>query len=541
MPPRKTRRPITAAVTAVALLALMVAMPGMAVAQSDDYRASGEASGFAVELPEAAEIVGGRSQAEISSDPLAYARGAGFLSAEGSISEVRVEQSGVSRREPESGQNCATPQIPEPLDVVDVACSFAEAETLGGLPSSLSDAGGLELALTGADVEALVDFLLGHIDESGLTEAIREAEAQLLDPVRTALAEACLDAMGGTVGDGIDEAGQLIAAIEDETGISAEIDGEAACDLLLEYTLDPPLLGGDGEGSSADALLALLRDTLAAALQDVSLLDILLGGSTSEGVASAATAVGSATSIGVDIGLPSLNLLGNLVEVLTSLTSEFVDQVVADVADVVETSVLEELPSAAELVDTLLEAVPQELQDVLDDDQALLRITGGRSQASATFDRSADEVSTDGQVAPLVVDLADSLAALLGISDQDPITVPEGDEFTVAEGTPLESTGKLAACTSEDAVEEDLDGQRINCDGLELVLVKGLVGDDPDTDEPDGGIRVAAASAEAAAFGAIEEAPAPAPARDELPVTGGGVALLAMVLLGAGLGLRRRL
>lgn len=535
----KQRRPIRLAALFGALLALMIAVPGTAVAQTGEYRASGQADGFALELPDAVEIAGARSQANISSDLLAHARGVGFLTAEGSISEVTIEQAGVSLRDPETGENCAGPEIPAPLDLVDVACSVAQAETLESLPSARSTGSGLELELTGADVVALVDFLLGHIDEAGLGTAIDEIETAVLEPVRLALAEACLAGLS-ELDPLFAGANELITAIEEESGdlVGVDLQATEACALLVQYVTDPPVLvDADGDGQAGpDDVLIQLRDTLAATLEGVSILDILLGGSDSQGVSSAATAVGSSSAIGVDVALPSLNLLGNLLDTLTSIVDGFLTEVAGDLEPIADVNFEEiGLPVPADLVDTLLAAVPQELQDVLGDDQPLLRITGGKSDATATFDRATAEVTTEGQVAPLVLDLADSLAILLGISDQDPITVPEGDEFTLAEGTPLETTARLASCSTVDATEDGLDGKRISCDGLELVLLKGLVGDDPETEAPDGGIRIAAATAQAAAFGAAGAAPAAPP----LPTTGGGAAMLAIALMGLAVTLRR--
>lgn len=535
-PTRRVRRSVSLTASVAAALALLLALPGAAVAQTDRYRATGAASGFAIEAPDVAEVAGGRSQIEIASDVLSHARGVGLLTVDTTISEIRIEEPNVARRDPESGENCAAPELPEPLDAVDVTCSFAEGETLDRLPSALSDGTGLGVALTGADAAALVDLLLGQIDEAGLTEAIRQAEAQLLDPVRTALADACLSAAGGTVGDGINEAGELIAEIKDQTGITQEITGETACDLLIGYTLDPPLLAGDEESTSADAVLTLARETLLAALQDASLLDLTLGGSTSEGDAATADVVGSSVSPGLDVALPSLDVLDDLLEALTGLTDAFLGGVVEDVQGVLDADVLGQLPSAGDLAGTVLGGLPADLLEVLQQEDPLLRITGGRSEATATYDRSASEVTTEGQVVPLSIDLADALVALLGLDETDPITVEEGDEVTVAEGTPLESTVRLATCSSEEATHNGLPGERISCDGLALILLKGLLGDDADTERPDGGLRVAAASTQAAAFGVLEPGRGEAP----LPVTGGGAALAALALLGAVLTLRRR-
>lgn len=537
-------RPASLIAMTALVLAMVAWLPGAAVGAEDSYRASAEGSGFAVNIPEVTEIATGRSEADISSDLLAHGRGVGILIADGSISEVTVEQPGVTERDPAEGQNCAFPDLPGPLDLVDAACSFALGSTTDSLPRGLGDATGLQIELTGADVVALVDFLLGHIDEAGLNDAIDEVEASVIVPVREGLAEACLEG-SSQLEPLFDGANELITAIEEGSDdlVGVDLESDDACALLVQYIADPPvLIDVDEDGQAgADDVLAQLRDTLAATLEGVSLLDVLLGGSVSEGVATAADATGTSDATGVDIALPSLNLLGNLVDVVTAIVDDFLTEVEGDVTGIVDSTVLDALPALADLVDILLAEIPEDLQNVLDDDQSLLRVTGGQSVATAVYDRAAGEVTTEGQVKPLVLDLADSLATLLGVSDQDPFTVPEGDSVTIAEGTPLETTANLATCTAEEATQDGLDGERISCAGLELILLKGLVGDDPETDEMDGGVSAAGARAVAAAFG--EPAPAPeepAAAPPSLPTTGGGLALLGLIAVGSALALRRR-
>lgn len=533
-------RSIIAVTTLV--LALVAWLPGAAVAAEDSFRASGEASGFVINIPEVAEIATGRSEGDITSEAFAHGRGVGVLLADDSISEVTIEDAGVTRRDPESGENCATPQLPEPLDIVDAACSFAVGNTVDDTPRGLGDATGLELAVTGADVDALVAFLLSQIDEAGLQTAIDEVEASVLEPVRVELANACLDSLGELAAL-FEGANDLIDAIE-SNGVPVEVDLQStdACSLLVQYVTDPPVLvDEDGDGiAGPDDILTQLEAELTAALEGVSLLDVLLGGSVSEGVATDADATGTSDATGLDIELPSLNLLGNVVDVLTTIVDDFLTEVEGDVSEFVTIDDVG-VPALADLVDILQGAIPQELQDVLDDEDPLLQITGGKSTATAVYDRAAGEVTTDGQVQPLVLDLADSLATLLQLSDQDPISVPEGDSVTIAEGTPLESTAELATCTSEEASEDGLDGERISCAGLDLTLLKGVIGDDPETDELDGGINLAGARAEAAAFGAPAPAPEePTAAPPNLPTTGGGAGLIGLVILGSVLALRRK-
>ena len=68
--------------------------------------------------------------------------------------------------------------------------------------------------------------------------------------------------------------------------------------------------------------------------------------------------------------------------------------------------------------------------------------------------------------------------------------------------------------------------------------MKGLFGDNPDTDAFDGGVTVAGAAGTAEVFGAPN--PDAPDGGEHLPSTGGGLAVFGLLALGGAIGLRRR-
>lgn len=524
-------RSILLVVAATLLLA-----PAAAFAQTDEFEAHAEGEGFLLSVPDVVDIGGGNTEADLTSDPTAHAWGAGFLLAEDSISEVTIERDGVSERDPDEGENCGGPDLPDPFaDLADLACSVAEGDTTGSRSSASASATGAEVSVTGADVAALVAFLLSHINESELGTAIDEIERQIIDPAVTAFAEGCIAVLEDSpLGDVITEvsggAEDLINQVEQGTGLEGiEFEADDPCGLLVQYVTNPPVITDDPIG--------MLQAQLQAILDGVSLLDLTLAGSDSSSTESAAAVTAAASALGLDIALPSLNVLGNLVDAVIAIVDEFVTTVETDILTVSD-ALPDDFPDdLSDGIDAIFDTLPLDLRSVLDSDQPLLRVTGGQASASATYDRASADVTTDGTVAPLVLDLDDALAALLQMSDQDPITIPEGGSQTIAEGTPLESTATLAACTNEEQERNRLPGAEIHCAGLDLVLLKGVIGDDPETEEMDGGLRVAGAAVTASAFG--QAGVAEAPQEPTMPETGGGAALIGVVALAGAFGLRR--
>ncbi|MDX1659232.1 MAG: hypothetical protein R3343_10470, partial [Nitriliruptorales bacterium] len=417
--------------------ALLLALPTAAVAQHDTWEGHADGEGFLLQVPDVIEVGGGVSDADLSSAPTAHARGVGFLLSDGSISEVDIDVAGAVRRDPAEGENCGGPELPDTLDLADIACSMALGDTAGATGKAAAEATGTEVSVSGGDITALVDFLLGHIPAEDLDAAINDAEAAVLTPVIDALAETCLQTLNELgLGDAFADGGELIAAIEQEGDFPIEVDlaEGGACDLLVQYVLDPPVLA-EGAGE----VLNQLEGVLKAALDGVSLLDVTLAGSDSTTSEAEEKITAVANAIGTDVALPSLNLLGNVETVLLNIVGAFINEIEDDIVDV-DFVTDPDIPDPEELDDFLLDAIPAELQRVLSSSDPLLRVTGGTADPTATYDRDAAEFSTSGSVAPLIITLNEDLAALLGISDQNPITIPEGGSQTVAAGTPLEST-----------------------------------------------------------------------------------------------------
>ncbi|MDP9021614.1 MAG: hypothetical protein M3N57_02735 [Actinomycetota bacterium] len=509
------RGPVVSVV--VALLMLATAAPAGAQAE-ERYITEGRGDGFAVTIPQAPELVGARSTATVNNAPHAEASGVGLFILDATKSQAAVDGSGT-QRDPASGQNCATPELPAPLNVADAACSFSLAEITGGLPHGHAEASGLTLQLTGGDLATLLaDFLIGQVEEAGLQAALDTAENQVLEPVLAALTTACNELLATL---GLEAtATDLIQAVENNNPLPIDLAAlgvDNPCLELVELVANPPAIGSPTE------ILTTLRQTIHTALADTTLLRLLLAGTTADSAAAAAAVTGTGQAIGLDIALPSLNLIGNVVAALTGLVNDFltaVDQQVASV-DLQQLG----LPAVGDLVNTVLAGIP--ISDVLADTDPLLRITGAKSDATATFDRDTGEVTAQGNQAPLIIDPADSLAALLGIPD--PITLPQGDTVTIAEGTPLESTLAVGSVTVRDDTRDGLPGKVVEAAGVKIDLIKGLA---------DGGVSVAAAHALAAAYGQAGERALPAPV--QLPVTGGGLSLAAIAALGLALFLRRR-
>lgn len=512
--------------TVAAVAALLLALAAPAAAQADAYVATATGNGFAVTLPQSpvGDVLGGTAEAHVSDAPLAAATGVGFALVDDSTSEASVEGEDGSASD---GENCGSAGLPEEIGrLLSLACSTSTAEISGGLPAAAAEASGLELALTGADVQVLLDTILAGLEEAAVGEALTQAEQAVLSPLRAALAEACL-AGSSELQPVFDGAGELLAEVERnlEENLPLDVttlDPTDPCLVLLDLTGNPPIIGAPAD------VIDTLRAAFAAALADAVVVAATLGAGTGDAEATSSAVAATATAVGVDVSLPALDLAGTLVGALT----ELVDQFLAEVGERIVDVEFEEpaLPSTSELVAMLRDALPDEVDALLSDTEPLVTVVGGLSEADVSLDVAGDATAEGGQ-APLQVTLSSAfeafLEALLGGQDvTNPITIPEGDSVTIAEGTPLESTFAVGSVRIEDVEEDGLTGQRVTASGVDIQLLAGL----------DGGIGLAVAGATAEALGAA----VPVEAAPDLPSTGGGLVLLGLLSLGAAVGLRRR-
>ncbi|MBW3659420.1 MAG: hypothetical protein KY457_12330 [Actinobacteria bacterium] len=528
VPLRRLLASITLAVLALATFA------APATAAPGEFRAGATGDGFALTLPMSpvGDILGGSTTAAVEDTPLATATGNGFALVAESQTEATADAAGESVTDP---RRCGTDGLPEELrGILAAACSASEASVISGLPAAESSASGLELDLDGGDVALLLDTVLAQIDEGGLGDALAEAENQVLSPVLLGLADACLE--GSVVLQPLYENGAALLAevernLEDAFPIDlTTLDPTNACVVLLDLVANPPVIGSPAE------VITFLREQLAAALSDATILGATLGASDSTTTTTAATVTALATATGLEIELPALDVAGTLADALAALADELLTEVAERIVDVEVDPVL---PGLADVVDTLLAGIPAEVTELLGDTEPLLTVVGGRSRATVALDRATGETTPEGSQAPLQLQLSAAfevfLETLLGGSDvPNPITVPEGDRVVIAEGTPLESSFAVGAVTVEDVEIDGLAGQRVTASGVDINLLAGFEGGI--------GFAVAGAVAQAAGDGAPATpvgAPEPPPAPN-LPTTGGGLALLGLLTLGGAVALRRR-
>ncbi len=532
------RTPLT---VLLALTALVLATTAPALAQSaeDEYIAEAVGDGYSIEfLGQVTEesIFGGVSEVEVTSDPSADAFGVGTSLAEDSESSATATSDGES--ESDVG-NCAVPDMPaEELQFVgDLlnSCSSAEAAIADGLPTADAEADGLELNVSGdLIVDAIVDTVLAEL-AGQIDPVLSEVEDQALDPVIEGLIQACnealaeiedeeLDPLRDVLEQSLDELPEEFDELEEalEEAINELGLEEETCLLLFDIlTLTPGI--GDEEG-----VLEALGEVLREALEGQSLLLVQLAGSDSFAGATAEEAVADSEAIGLYVELLSLEVVGDLVEALFGdLVDQFLEEL-EEAIDLIDETFVQQIPEAGEMVSDILQGL--DLAALLDDPDPLLTITAGQTTAAASFDRSTGDASASGTATALSVCLSEGLLGFLGLEDQACVEVAEGDELVLLEDTPLES--RLAASfvsVDDDAERGGLSGAEVTAEAVALSLIQF---------EEDGWVvDVAAGASHAAAFGAVGEA---LDAPPELPITGGGLALVAVALLGAGLLLRRR-
>ncbi len=510
---------------------LLAAVAGPALAAPGDHIATATGDGFALTVPMSpvGDILGGSSRASVSHAPSATASGVGFALVEDSKTEAAATSNGDAASE---GELCGTDGLPaEVTALVKAGCSSSSASIANGQPTAAADATGLDLSVSGADVQVLLDTILTGIDEAGLGDALAEVEGQVLDPVLGALSEACL-AGSAPLQPVFSGAADLLAEVERnlEENLPIDVttlDPSDPCLALLDLTANPPIIGAPAN------VIDTLRDRLAAALSDATIIGATLGASDSSATTTTATVTADASAVGVDVRLPALDVAGTLVNALTDLVDELLTEVTDRVADVTFNE--PGLPTIADLVDTLEAAIPPEVSALLADTEPLLTVTGGAGHATVAFDRASGAFTPAGTQAPLQVTLSAAfetfLETLLGGNDvPNPITVPEGGSQTIAAGTPLESSFGVGSVTTEDVERDGLAGKRVTSAGVDITLLKGL----------EGGIGLAVSKATAEVVGLPAAAPAVPVGAPNLPTTGGGLALLGLVAIGGAAALRRR-
>lgn len=549
-------RRLTRAAAGVGVTSLLVVSAGApASAAADQFRAEATGVGVKVSLfdMEALTLEGASSMALLVDEGDAAARGVGLNQIDSSISESDLRSG--EQRDPESGDNCATPALPEPLDdlPVGLACSNAFARA-GDLNTARAEGFLGEVDLDGDFLTGLVDFLIDAVladAAAALDSAIdplEEATGPLVGPVAMELAAQCnallseatgptgeaLDALGGVlgmdptgvVGPGLQE---LVTALNDAFVQTLP----EACSSLINVLTNLPEI-------------AVILDDLRAALQDalngLDLIQLTLGGTVSSVETTADSVTAMAIANGARLELPSLaDLVAIIEEFVPALVGALTDQVAEQVADALE----DIIPAVVDLLDPVLEALM--LPDLLTIDEPLLVLDAGVATVSSTLDRNDVTTATSGSANSVVITLSSAFATLLG-EDNTTITIPGGDSAEFGEDTPLASSISVLAVSEVSREVDDesfpLTGSRAG--GVELNLFT--------TDEFMGGITIVLAGAEAVVGGVGDPSPAPAPeaptttpppapappTTPTLPVTGGGLALLGLIAAGGALAIGRR-
>lgn len=544
------------AVAALSIAALFVASTGPAAeAAVTDYRAEAVGGGILLDLFGQGSIEGATSRAIVVGSGAAAAQGVGLNLIEGSISEVDITSG--SSRVPETGDNCATPALPAPLDNLGVglACSNAFAEA--GVTNNALGAGFLgDVDLDGALLSGLIDFLVDALLSDvtvALDEALvplTEALGPLVSPVTTPLAEQCaaglenlvdpasqiFDLLGGIVD--MDPTGVLGPALGDLIdGLDAVVGTlPEACSSLINILSDLP---------SLNELVLDLADALRAALGDLDLVQLTLGSTTSDVEATATEVISKSTAVGARLELPSL---GAVIDAIELLVPDLISALIGQVDDNLAESLGDLLPPVTDLLDDVLSAIM--LPDLLDATDPLLVLDAGLATATSTLNRAAGTVESVGTANTVVITLSSAFATLLG-EDNTTISIPGGTTQSFGDGTPLAST---ISVVDSNEVTRDVDGitlTGIKSGGVQLDLFQ--------SDELMGGISLSLATAEAVTGGIEGTTPAPAPsptppapapsptpppaapnAPPALPLTGGGLALLGMLAMGGSLAMARR-
>lgn len=518
----------TVLVRAVALAAaLLVVLPVAAGAAVDDYAA--EASTTTVQISLFEEALGAPLLGLVSTDAVAVSDPAALASV-GTI-ELLGEQvlplaeagsDGEPSRDPAQGPGCLVPLDVQGL-TLHAVCAVALADA-GASDEARANASAdlLEVDVNGSLVSGLLTAPLGTLLQD-LTDDI--ADGAVADAIAM-LTDACNQLLDTLNGQGIpDNVSDLLDMLPPQLtallGIIGGVTGSEPCTAIINLTIN-----------SVTAPVIDLQP-LADALADVNLVQLKVGGVSSDVTGGDAAMTATATQATVELTGPSLGFLDDtILALLDSLGQGLLDTILTIAG---QPGALDGFDITGQ-IQAVLDQIP-----LLESDQPLIaaEVFGGR--ATATLDNRDASTTAGGDPPYVELTIAPAVLELLG---QDPesgtVRLEAGDSLAlpIAGGTPLESTISVGSVTTQDGVtlgDTGLTGSTANASltTVSLLNIPGV-----------GGIDITLAAASAEVYGAMDvvadPAPAPAPAPDPLPRTGGGVAVGAVLALGTALALRRR-
>jgi hypothetical protein len=525
------RRRVFFSSTLLVLASLVLLSGGTAFAAGERYIAEAEGAGYVIRAGGETVFGGGLTDSRVTDDPLARAQAIGIDIAEESHTSAEASESGESEEDEGCAADAAPEDLPLAIDALIDACSYSFAAITGDGPQTEAEADGGTLTVSGAMIaEPLIDEVLGPISESDLQEALDEIEEQVLSEVRAGLWEGCEETLGEIAGelyDGLDEfADGVREGSEELADILDGLPDDDPCVLLAEIIEDAPVIG------DASALFDDIEDLIRALLVDLTLLEVVLGGSMTDISTDAESVFAEARAFGPSVTMPSLAEIGEAVEALVGETIlDFLDDVFEPLTAAIEEGLVEPIGEESEEFGAFLGTVLDVLRlDILDDEDALFAVTVGDTAAWAELDRASGEVTADGEATIVTIEIAQVLADLFQ-QDETTFELGPGDSAVLFEDTPLESTIGVGAVRTADEEQDGLSGRSALAVGVEIRLFES-----EEAEEAGGPLEILVADSYAAAYtGEDEPAPQPAP----LPVTGAGVGLAALMVVGA-LGLSRR-
>ncbi len=506
---------------AVLVACLVLVLPTAAgAAELDEYAA--EATTSSVQLSVFPTQTGGRlldlvgTDASASSDPSAVAAiDAITVLGESVVGARSVSSDGDASRDPAEGDGCTVPVAVTGL-TLDAVCSVVAAdagpltETQAAATTQLLDAVVSGAFLTGALTTPLGDAVTTASDvlvAGAVDEFLGECNAALAEVDASPITETADELLALTP----EEVQPITDAASDAAGAA---DSEGYCTAVYNLTVNdvaPDVLDVDP-----------LLDLLAAA----DLLRIELDG---------ASAVTSGAADGLDAEAQqvtaTITAADGLDAVLDGLDEAISAQVAAiqeEVEDIAGGSPDTPLPLSEEFdLSPVFDAIP------------LFELGGPLLSGTISGGVASTAIATDGATSASGTAPGATLAiapGLLELFGQDPemgeVTFSGGQSQTIAEDTPLASTIEVGTLTTAEDVafgDTDLVGATADTSTTTVNLLTGI----------EGGITLVLGAASAGAYSSTLTPAAPAPS-PELPQTGGGAAVTAVLALGAAVALRRR-